>query len=306
MDVWKKIGKALLFPSVWIIALLVPISLTLLIYAFVFQTQTSVISIIAYVISAYTLTVVCFRLPKIIAFFKHFKKENKLWLRWSSDARLRVNVSLYSSLIFNVAYAVFQLGLGLFHRSVWFYAMSIYYTFLGVMRFVLVRYSGHNQAGEDEQRELKRYLACGICILAMHIALSAIMGMVIVEDKRIVHHPITTIALAAYTFTSFTFAIINMIRYRKYQSPVFSASKAISMASATVSMFTLETAMLTAFGGAETEFLTDILLTATGIAVSAFVLGLAIYMITQAMKKGKENKKKEEQEDGKQYGEESV
>ena len=306
MDVWKKIGKALLFPSVWIIALLVPVALTLLIYAFVFQTQASVISIIAYVISAYTLTVVCFRLPKIITFFKRFRKENKIWLRWREDARLRINVSLFASLVFNVAYAVFQLGLGIFHHSIWFYAMSVYYTFLGVMRFVLVRYSGRNQAGADERRELRRYLVCGICILAMNIALSAIMGMVIVEDKRIVHHQITTIALAAYTFTSFTFAIINMIRYRKYQSPVFSASKAISMASATVSMFTLETAMLTAFGGAETELLTDILLTATGIAVSAFVWSLAIYMITQAMKKGKENKKKEEQEDGKQYGEESV
>ena len=72
------------------------------------------------------------------------------------------------------------------------------------------------------------------------------------RNRTFHHHEITTIALAAYTFTSLTFAIINTVKYRKYHSPVYSASKAISLASACVSLLTLESTMLTTFGN-ETE-----------------------------------------------------
>ena len=100
------------------------------------------------------------------------------------------------------------------------------------------------------------------------------------------HHEITTIAMAAYTFGSLTKAIVNVIRYRKYQSPVYSASKAISLAAACVSMLTLESTMLTTFGG-ETMSLTGrrILLGVSGGSISLLIIAMAIYMIVQGTKK---------------------
>jgi hypothetical protein len=102
---------------------------------------------------------------------------------------------------------------------------------------------------------------------------------------------ITAIAMAAYTFTSLTTAIINVIKYRKYNSPVYSASKTISLAAALVSMLTLESTMLTTFGG---DTMTAIeqkwMLGATGGAISVLIVTTAVYMIVVGTKKLKQLK----------------
>ena len=100
------------------------------------------------------------------------------------------------------------------------------------------------------------------------------------------HHEITTIAMATYTFTSFALAIKNVIKYRKYNSPVFSASKAISLAAACVSMLTLESTMLTTFDDGTFDILgRQIMLGASGGVISVFIVVMAICMIVQGSKR---------------------
>ena len=91
--------------------------------------------------------------------------------------------------------------------------------------------------------------------------------------------------MAAYTFTALTLAIVNAVRYRKYGSPAYSAAKAISLASATVSMLTLENALLTTFGEESGELFRQIMLGTSGTAVILVVQGIALYMIVNASKK---------------------
>ena len=91
--------------------------------------------------------------------------------------------------------------------------------------------------------------------------------------------------MAAYTFTALTVAIVNAVRYRKYGSPAYSAAKAISLASATVSMLTLENALLTTFGEGESELFRQIMLGVSGAAVILVVQGISLYMIVNASKK---------------------
>lgn len=134
--------------------------------------------------------------------------------------------------------------------------------------------------------ELKKYRACGIVFLIMNLTLALMIFFMVYWNRTFHHHEITTIALAAYTFTALTFAIINTVKYRKYNSPVYSASKAISLASACVSMLTLESTMLTTFGDG-TMHLTGrrILLGISGGAISVFIIAMAIYMIVKGTKK---------------------
>lgn len=286
---WKKIGLKLLFPHISLMIVLVPISAAALVCSMVFLGTTSVISIISYVLSAYTLTVWCFKIPYLIRFFKKFKSENKYIKIWRSDANLRVNISLYGSLIFNTAYAALQLGMGLWHKSFWFSSLACYYVFLAAMRFFLLRHTRKHKPGEHMMTELRKYRACGIVFLIMNMTLSMMVFFMVYWNRTFVHHQITTIALAAYTFTSFTLAVVNIVKYRKYESPVYNASKAISLASACVSMLTLESTMLTAFGGGTMDALTrKIFLGATGGVISAFIIVMAIYMIVQSNKKLKE------------------
>ena len=296
---WKKLGKALLFPHIAIMILLVPIATVLLVGSMVFVGTESVIAYISYVLAAYTLTVWCFKIPYLIKFLKTFKDENKYARKWQDDTRLRVNVSLYGSLAWNALYGLFQLWLGFYHHTFWFYSLGAYYICLGVMRFFLVRHTSKYAPGEKMQTELKKYRTCGCVFLVMNLALALIIFFMVYWNRTFEHHMITAIAMATYTFTALTTAIVNVVRYRKYNSPVFSASKAISLAAALVSMLTLESTMLTTFSdGTMTATTQKWMLGATGGAISVLIVATAIYMIVVGTKKLKQLKS--EVENGKQ------
>lgn len=282
----KKLGKALLFPHIAIMIILIPIATVFLVYSMVFLGTESPTAIISYVLAAYTLTVWCFKIPYLIRFFKAFKEENIYARIWQDDTRLRINVSLYGTLIWNTAYAVFQLGLGFWHHTFWFYSLAGYYIALAVMRFFLVRHTSRHEPGEKMREELVKYRACGIVFLMMNLALALIIFFMVYWNRTFIHHEITTIAMATYTFGSLIMAIINVFKYRKYNSPVYSASKAISLASACVSMLTLESTMLTTFGDGTMDLTARrIMLGASGGVISVFIIVMAIYMIVQATKK---------------------
>lgn len=271
--------------------LLVPIATVLLVGSMVFIGTESVIAYISYVLAAYTLTVWCMKIPKIIRFFKTFKGENKYARRWQDDTRLRVNVSLYGSLAWNALYGVFQLWLGFYHHTFWFSSLGAYYFCLALMRFFLVRHVTKYAPGEKMQAELEKYRTCGIVFLAMNLALALIVFFMVYFNRTFEHHMITAITMAAYTFTAFTVAIVNVIKYRKYNSPVFSAAKVISLVAALVSMLTLESTMLTTFSdGTMTALEQKWMLGVTGGVISAFIVAMAIYMIVVGTKKLKQLK----------------
>ena len=282
----KKFGKALLFPHIAIMIILVPIAAVLLVGSMVFIGTESVIAYVSYVLAAYTLTVWCMKIPNILRFFKTFKNENKYARRWLDDTRLRVNASLYGSLALNGLYGIFQLWLGFFHHTFWFYSLGAYYICLAIMRFFLVKHTRKYEPGEKMHTELIKYRICGWIFLIMNLALASIVFFMVYWNRTFEHHMITAIAMAAYTFTAFTLAIINIVKYKKYKSPVFSASKTISLAAACVSMLTLTSTMLTTFSdGTMSGSERKIMLGSVGFAVLLAVVSMAIYMITQSTKK---------------------
>ena len=141
------------------------------------------------------------------------------------------------------------------------------------------------------QTELKKYRTCGCLFLVMNLALALIIFFMVYWNRTFEHHMITAIAMATYTFTALTTAIVNVVRYRKYNSPVFSASKAISLAVALVSMLTLESTMLTTFSdGTMTATAQKWMLGATGGTISVLIVATAIYMIVVGTKKLKQLK----------------
>lgn len=289
MEQTKKFFRKLLYPPVWLLIPLVIIAAALLSYAFAAADVSPILEYGAYTLSSYALVILCLRIPAVIRAWKRLGQRNAFLRRYKSDVRLRAKISLGSSLAINLAYALLQLCLGVYHRSVWFYAFACYYLLLAVMRFFLGKETARSEPGENRFRELLLYRLCGILMLLMNLALSVIVWYIVRQGRTFRHHEITTIAMAAYTFTALTLAIVNVVKYRKYQSPVLSASKAISLAAASVSMLTLETAMLTAFGGDGDPRFRRFMTGATGAVVCLFVLGLAIFMIVRSTNEIKEH-----------------
>lgn len=282
----KKIGKALLFPHVAILMILLPISIGGMLWTMMKLGSDHPVTIVFYALSFYTLTLYCVRIPKMIRFFKTFKDENRYTSLWFGNYRLRMNVTLTGNVLWNGSYAVMQLCLGIYHRSAWFYSLAAYYASLAVMRFFLVRHTLRHKPGEKMKQELRHYRTCGRIFLFVNLALSAMMFYMIRQNRAVQHNEITTIAMAAYTFTTLTFAIVNVIRYRKYNSPAVSAAKAISLAATCVSMLTLENTMLATFNNGEMTARTrQLFLSLSGGGISIFIVAMAIYMIVNANRK---------------------
>ena len=183
----KMIGKALLFPHIAVLILLFPIATVTVIYSLMNPDSNTIFVYGSYALSAYTLTIWCVRIPNIIKFVKTFRNENKYARIWFGDTRLRVNASLLFSTLWNAGYGAFQLELGVYHRSAWFYSLAGYYICLALMRFFLVRHSVKNHPGEKMREELRKYRTCGWIFLLMNLALSVMMFYMVAKDLSLIH-----------------------------------------------------------------------------------------------------------------------
>ena len=288
MDKFKKIAIKILFPNIILSITLFPVSLIFMLLSMLLIGMDSIFTYISYALAFYSLTIFCLRIPNIISFFKRFKNENKYMVRLTNDVHLRMNIILISTLIINIAYALLQLAMGIYHKSFWFYSMSVYYILLALIRLYLSNYTRKYKVQENLKIELKKYRFSGYILLLMNLTITVILFFIIYWNRTFYHNEITTIALAAYTFLTFTMAIINFIKYRKYNSPVYSAAKSITLVAACVSMITLTTTMLTTFGSDDLIEFKQIILLFVGIVVALFINILAIQIIISTTKKLKE------------------
>ena len=181
----KSIGKALLFPPAAVLALLPPIAAAALVYAMLRLEETDPIRIGSYVLSFYALTILCARIPTLVRGLRDFKNSSRYLMRWTGNVRLRTNVTLSGSALWNGAYGALQLGLGIYHRSAWFYSLAAYYAALAAMRFFLVRHTLRHEPGKQMWQELTHYRACGWIFLLMNFALSGMMFYMIYENRAI-------------------------------------------------------------------------------------------------------------------------
>ena len=278
---WRA-WKAMLFPHRAVFYVLMPLSAGLLIYTFTASGVYAGIKYAAYMLSAYTLVILCCQMPSWLRFCQELGQTNQYVVRYLNDARWRIMLSLYGSVAFNAAYALLQLGLGIYHAAVWYDAMAGYYLLLAVMRLYLLKYTKKHAPGERLKNEWQRYRLCGVSLVAMNLALAVVVFYMTRQNRTFIHHKITVIAMAAYTFTAFTMAIAQLIHSRQNHSPVFSAARVIGFTAALVSMLILEKTMLTAFGGGENVAFDRWMTGATGAAVTLLILVMAIYMIVKS------------------------
>lgn len=108
--------------------------------------------------------------------------------------------------------------------------------------------------------------------------------MMVFFDKGFRYQGILIYVIALYTFYVTITAIIDMVKFRKYKSPILSTTKIIKMAGALFSMLFLETAMFAQFGADTSSEVKRIMIMLTGAGISVTVVSMAVYMIVQISK----------------------
>lgn len=285
---WKKIGKKLLFPPIWLMVLLSIASAVLLTFVFVRGWEQQVIAYFVYVLAFYTLSVVtvfCVMvLPKQYGKIKKKILANPLGNRYATDKVFRTKVSLNLSLSINLLYVAVNVLSWYLYKSWWFVCLAVYYVIMSAMRFLLVRYVRVNPIGANLYGELKRSIACSCIMLLLNFFLTGAVLMVVYQNKGFEYHGILIYVMAMYTFYMATHAIINLVKYRRFESPVMSTAKVISMAAALVSMLNLETAMFAEFGTDMAKKDQNLMIILTGAGISITVVTLSVLLIVKATK----------------------
>lgn len=276
----KSICLRLLHPGPGWLAALVVLAAGGLIYIFANGLEETPLSYGVYVFSAYTLTAVLCCLPGWLKYGKQKVYANRLSGRLLQDIPFRVKISLYTSLGINLLYALGKLAAGIAYASVWFAAVALYYMVLAVMRFVLLRHMrGENR---DICRELRQYRFCGVLLILLSVVLAFMVFQMIWSGEGYAYPGYLIYAMAAYAFYCLIMAVINVVRFRRFNSPALSAAKVVNFAAALVSMFSLQTAMLAAFGSAQEEAFRLMMNILTGSGVCAAIFGVAVYMVVHA------------------------
>lgn len=291
---YKEIGRKLLFLPVWLMMILTVSAAVMLVAIFVNGWEKKPLACVGYVISFYTLTVVCMFCIKVIPrYYKAAKQKlhgNQYAHRYLTDVVFKTEIGLYRSLFVNMLYVALNAIAGIIYKTYWFGIFAVYYGIIAIMRFLLVRYVGKNPIGDNHLGELKRARLCAGILVTVNLALSGAVLMMLYFNRGFRYQGFLIYVIAMYTFYITVTAIIDLIKYRKYKSPVMSITKVIKMTSALFSMLFLETAMFAQFGTDTPPEVKRIMIMITGAAISAIVVAMAIYMMVLTSKEIKEIK----------------
>lgn len=257
--------------------LFILLSLFCLIY---FDSFDSSISYILYLLMSYFFIVICIKIFSVLKNnINKFIDNNKYLKKYKEDHKLKYKISLFLSLGLNIFYVIFKLTSGIIYKSLWFISFAIYYIILVIVRVNIAEYEINKKTSLKE--EYKKYRNTGIILLFMNVFLMIVILVIVNQHIVIQYNMIIAIGVACYTFYLLISSIINMIKYRKYKSPLMSSSKTINFIASLISMLSLEVIMLSTFGAEQIQF-NEIMIMATGGGISLIIIIISLYMIIKS------------------------
>ncbi len=189
---------------------------------------------------------------------------------------LNYAIGPYTSIAFNIAYALGNCILGFLSYSWWFITVGAYYVVLTITRYSVLQVS--SKANGDYDMELFARHITGILLVVLSFCIVGMNIMAALKDRGTAYHKIIMITIATYTFTKIIMAILGMLKAKCATCPVRKTLRNISLADGCVSIYTMQRSMLVSFPGLEAA---DIVLLNifTGTVVWIVVLLLGINLI---------------------------
>lgn len=248
----RIIKKIFFLPPVATLMIAIP-SFAFLIVALTRKLGIPALNYTAYILSAYALVISITGISKIVTLARNGVSEHPFmkWLlsvpvveKLIHENRFRTEIALYPGFCINVLYVIFKTATGIYYRSAWFLSLGLYYLALAIMRLLLIHYIRFKKETSDKNDELRRYRMCGYMLFPINVALVGITILAVKKNAGFTYPGYLIYVMAMYAFYSVITAVMNLVKYRKYGSPILSAAKVINMSTALVSIFSLETAML--------------------------------------------------------------
>lgn len=276
-----QIVKKLLLPHPAIVLLSAVISAAALVAVFVSGSEQSAFAYAAYAFSAYSLAIVTLRAVRLVRAARRRLNENSFYKRYSTDLGYRAVLSLRISFLITLFFCVTKAAAGIYYRSAWFGSMAFYYIVLGTVRYLLLRHLRRDRG--DELLAYRRHRLCGYLLLVLTVALAAMSFHAVYNGESVDYPGFLIYAAAGFTFYNLAMAVRSFVRYRRLRDPVLTASKALTLATASVSLFFLQTSLFSVFGNGDGR--QRYMNLATGGCVFALIIVIAVLMIRGSSRK---------------------
>ena len=249
---------------------------------------------LVYSAAAYCLLVLAQAAPRWVRQGKRAVMQNRLWQRlmasdfarrYRADLAFRGSVSLYQGMMMNFLYVIFRVIVGIRYASVWFLSMAAYYVTLGGIRLFLLR----SRRNSTSAQELRCYRRTAWLLLLLNLPMGGMIVQMVVTNSSYTYPGYVIYLSAIYAFYAIIHAVMQLVKYRRLGSPLLSAGKVVSFASALMSVLGLQTAMIAQFGGGNEGFRRT-MNALTGGVVWGMVLVTAVVMLMKTKRWVREGK----------------
>ncbi len=247
-------------PGVAILAIISSLSL-LIIFSNGFDEVP--LSRVFYTISAYTLSVICFKAGRVLR--KAIKK-----IEIDGDRR-RIYM-LYASIIATGAYIILKSVVGILFSVPWLVTLAFYYFLLLSMKIALLLKIRKGRGSVYTIAALLAFIAASLAFLTVRL----------IRGDYHFHYPGFLIyAFALYSFVSLAVSIAGFIKDWKSKDSGIRCFRAVSLSSAAVSLVVLQSAMFSSFGYRGDEF-ERIMYASLSFAVVVLILIIALSLVLKA------------------------
>ena len=201
------------------------------------------------------------------AFYKNY--QNDPWLRAATSTKMSAVINLF--FVFYQAYNAYR------RQSLWFASLSVYYAWLTFMRVNIATYM--QTLAADGREELRRYRRTGYWLLFLNTVI-LVLGIV---SNRFGYRPSYAthmlVVVALFAVYNVTAAIINLHKWRKLEDPLISASKALSLSCALISVYSLQSAAIGRFAAMSDARILNFLTYATPIVIFLVIGSISLFII---------------------------
>ena len=286
MNKWKKFWFNIFHPHGGWLCLFYFVFLMLVIaniYTLVVQTFNPIASYILYGLTFACLVYFVYSLiyvwPKIKTWLNKVMKKFKFTALMVENYSFKTAVFACVGIVFNFGFLIFMGVLAIRTKSIWYGTLTMYYLLLTIMSSVIVTSKAIDAKlkRKPKKAELTAYRWSGIMLLVLTLAFAAMVALTFRALNKIPFAGVMIYVTAVYTAIKLTLGIVSSLRARFEGDFYAKAVKNINLASAFVSIYSLQVLLLATF--ASNTLNQTLWNVVTGIVMVILVAALGIYMI---------------------------
>ena len=193
------------------------------------------------------------------------------------------------SLFVGAAYILFNLYLGIKHKSAWNFGIAAYmFTLLCTRIYILIiekrLFKSNKSQSQKEAVRVRVHKVQSILFFVTDFALIAPITLMVLQQKTVNFSTVTAITMAAYTTYKIIVAIINFKKSRKTRNLSIIMLRNVNLVDALVSVLSLQYALIMTFGGAINGDM-FVVCACSSFAVCFFLITMSVVNTIKAVKR---------------------